>query len=138
MRDEKGQMIIASGCSFTSPLDTALAKAISVREAVSWLKNSPFRNIIFETDSLYVYEVLNSQQSAFVPNRLIIDNITISYEINHFLKRKTRGKTSYGALKAYMSRACVRVEWKFLEQIMHAMGFPEKWIRWVMMCTTSV
>ena len=85
-----------------------------------------------------LHRVIYESQSAFVPNRLITDNIMISYEMNHFLIRKTRGKTGYAALKAYMSKAYDRVEWKFLEQIMHAMGFPEKWIRWVMMCTTSV
>ena len=52
---------MASGCSFISPLDTALAEVISIHEALSWLKNSPFHNTILETDSLFVYEALSAQ-----------------------------------------------------------------------------
>ena len=62
----------------------------------------------------------------------------ISYELTHRLKRKTRGKVGYAALKADMSKAYDRVEWQFLEQVMHALGFPKKLIQWTMMCITSV
>ena len=36
--------------------------------------------------------IISEAQSAFVPRRLIIDNIMIAFEINHFLKRKMQGK----------------------------------------------
>ena len=32
------KMIIACGCSFVGPMDASLAEAVSVREALSWLK----------------------------------------------------------------------------------------------------
>lgn len=45
--------------------------------------------------------VVSDTQSAFIPGRLISDNVMISYEIieiMHFLKRKRVGKDEYMAL----------------------------------------
>ena len=64
VQDEKGQMIVASGRSFARPLDGALAEAISVREALSWLKSSPFGQIIVEIDSMQVSQTISDSQSA--------------------------------------------------------------------------
>lgn len=49
--------------------------------------------------------VISSNQSAFVPGRLISDNILIAYELTHFLKNKKRGTESYAAVKLDMSKA---------------------------------
>ena len=37
-----------------------------------------------------------------------------------------------------MSKAYDHVEWDFLEQIMHRMGFGQQWINLIMNCVTSV
>lgn len=54
--------------------------------------------------------IIAENQSAFVPGRMIIDNIMLAFETQHFLKRKTQGKEGYVALKIDMSKAYDRME----------------------------
>lgn len=73
-------------------------------------------------------KVVSESQSAFIPGRLISDNIMVSYEIMHYLKKKKIEKDGYMALKLDMSKAYDRVEWDSLKAIMRKMGFSEWWV----------
>ncbi|XP_019186577.1 PREDICTED: uncharacterized protein LOC109181280 [Ipomoea nil] len=81
--------------------------------------------------------LISDNQSAFVPGRLIMDNIMVAYEMQHFLKRKTQGREGFGALKLDMSKAYDRVEWPLLKSILLKMGFNRRWVDMIMYCVSS-
>ena len=82
--------------------------------------------------------IISESQSAFVPGRLISDNILIAFETLHHMKNMKGNKQGYMALKLDMSKAYDRVEWAFLERIMLKMGFSESWVSMIMECVRTV
>ncbi|XP_075504621.1 uncharacterized protein LOC142542059 [Primulina tabacum] len=83
-------------------------------------------------------KVINQNQSAFVPGRLITDNVIIGYECIHWIHNNKRNKTGFGALKLDMSKTYDRVEWKFLEAMMTKLGFASSFVALIMRCISSV
>ncbi|KAL0458285.1 UNVERIFIED_CONTAM: LOB domain-containing protein 29 [Sesamum latifolium] len=86
--------------------------------------------------------IISPAQSAFVPGRLIIDNILLAFEVNHFLNTKTIGKKGFMAMKLDVSKAYNKaydkVEWVFLEQVLSKLGFSRPFIHLVMLFVSSV
>lgn len=82
--------------------------------------------------------VIDQTQSAFVPGRLISDNILIGFECMHWLRNLKKRKNGFCALKLDMSKAYDRVEWSFLKGILIAMNFPESLIQLIMKCVRTV
>lgn len=76
--------------------------------------------------------VILKNQSVFLANRLIIDNVLVGYELIHSLKQKRNGKIGYATMKLDMSRAFDLVEWSFLEKVMLQMGFCSAWVNLIM------
>ncbi|KAL6201844.1 hypothetical protein ACLB2K_025556 [Fragaria x ananassa] len=82
--------------------------------------------------------LISINQNAFVPGRLIQDNILVAHEAYHYLKLKRTGGNHEFGLKLDMNKAYDRVEWDFLEATLHRFGFHRRWIRLVMSCVRSV
>ena len=68
-------------------------------------------------------DIISPSQSAFVPGRMITDNVLLAYEITHHLNSRRRGSEGLAAIKLDMSKAYDRVEWPFLEKMMRKLGF---------------
>ncbi|CAJ2628079.1 unnamed protein product [Trifolium pratense] len=81
---------------------------------------------------------ISNNQSAFVPDRSILDNAMVAIEVVHYMKTKTKGKIGDVALKLDISKAYDRIEWDYLRGVMQKMGFCTQWIKWIMMCVESV
>ncbi|KAL0429893.1 UNVERIFIED_CONTAM: putative mitochondrial protein [Sesamum radiatum] len=82
--------------------------------------------------------IIAPTQSAFIPGRLISDNILIAFEINHFLKNKTWGNTGHMAIKLDISKAYDKVEWSFLRQVLLKLGFHSLFVDLVLLCVSFV
>ncbi|CAM8968303.1 unnamed protein product [Rhodiola kirilowii] len=82
--------------------------------------------------------IISHSQSAFIGGRVITDNILVAHEVLHFIKGASKQKTGFMSMKLDMSKAYDRIEWKFLEKIMLAMGFATDWVKRIMRCVSSV
>ncbi|KAL9426467.1 hypothetical protein AB3S75_033282 [Citrus x aurantiifolia] len=76
-------------------------------------------------------KIISPMQSAFIPNRLITDNITVGYECLHKIRHCKGRKNGLVALKLDVSKAYDRLEWEFLEQTMKSLGVirPQRGLR---------
>ena len=83
---------------------------------------------------LVLGSIISESQSAFIPGRSITDNVMISAEVMHYLKRKRQGREGAAALKIDMSKAYDRIEWNFLKTTMQQLGFSANWVNLIMNC----
>jgi len=76
--------------------------------------------------------IIALEQSAFINDRVIMDNVLIAQEILHLIGNKSEGKKLM-AIKIDMERAC-DMRWDFLKATMGRFGFADKFIEMVMGC----
>ncbi|XP_042950052.1 secreted RxLR effector protein 78-like [Carya illinoinensis] len=83
-------------------------------------------------------KVISWNQSAFIPKRLITNNIMVAYEVLHTMQTKQKGREGSMAIKLNMSKAYDKVEWDFLEAVLLRLGFGQRWTELLMKCIKSI
>lgn len=83
-----------------------------------------------------IRSIIVPSQSSFVEGRSIIDNILFSHEL--FKRYSIKGLSPRCVLKVDLRKSYDSVEWFFLKGMLAKLGFPTKFISWVMECISSV
>ncbi|XP_019166974.1 PREDICTED: uncharacterized protein LOC109162747 [Ipomoea nil] len=99
-------------------------------ETVADLRSIALSNVIYRVIAKMIANrmktlmggLISESQSAFIPGRLITDNILVAAEVGHYLNRKQCGVVGWSALKLDMSKAYDRMEWNFLERMLTEAG----------------
>lgn len=87
---------------------------------------------------LVLPHIISDTQSAFIPQRLITDNIIVAYELFHSLKRQTWGHNGFLTLKTDMIKAYDRIEWPYLKLILLKLGCASEWVERIMIVVSSI
>ena len=76
-------------------------------------------------------------QSAFIPDRWIVENQLIVQELLHSFKRR-KFKDGFIAVEVDLQKAYDRVNWTFLKEVLIKFGLHEIFINWIMQCVSTM
>lgn len=76
-------------------------------------------------------------QSAFVKGRGASQKVILAKKVIHSFRKKV-GRKGWAMLKIEFNKAFDILEWNFVSEVLHKLGFLEKFIRWIEICFTSV
>ncbi|GJZ26652.1 RNA-directed DNA polymerase, eukaryota, reverse transcriptase zinc-binding domain protein [Tanacetum coccineum] len=80
-------------------------------------------------------QIVDDNQSAFVPGRAITDNILLTQELLKGYNCINGPKRV--SFKIDIQKAYDIVNWNFIEDMLQNFGFPYKIIKWIMICITT-
>ncbi|GKA67445.1 RNA-directed DNA polymerase, eukaryota [Tanacetum coccineum] len=84
--------------------------------------------------SMVISDLINEVQTAFVPNRQILDGPFIPNELISWCKHK---KINAMIFKIDFEKAFDSVRWDYLDDILKSFGFGDKWRSWIAGCLNS-
>ena len=78
--------------------------------------------------------IIGPNQSSFIAGRQILDGALITGELIESCKRRN---IATSILKLDFQKAFDSVSWSFLKWTLIQMGFPDRWISWILSCVSS-
>lgn len=82
-------------------------------------------------------QLISQEQSAFLPQRRVTDNIILAQELMQFvLKSKTKKKQPF-IMKIDMEKVFDSLEWSFIRTVLFFFNFPSYFITLIMECISS-
>lgn len=76
----------------------------------------------------------SEEQGGFVPGRETYEGALVAHEVLHSIASQN---ISTIIIKMDMMKACDRVDWSFLMQVLRKFGFHTKWCKWVLSCLSG-
>ncbi|XP_048502732.1 uncharacterized protein LOC125498547 [Beta vulgaris subsp. vulgaris] len=129
--------------TFDSDHDFALLDPIiSVADnnfSTSTVLEDEIKNDVFDSSpdkSPVLGQIIHPLQGAFVPDRLIQDNILIAHEVFQAFRSKS-GPNGWIVIKLDMEKAYDRLEWSYIFTTLDKLGFSPIWIGWIEECISS-
>lgn len=77
----------------------------------------------------HISSLISWNQGAFVPGRQALDNIVIAQDIVSRMKRNKHGRYGWVVVKLDLFKAYDKVNWGFLNLVLEAFKFPNKWVK---------
>lgn len=81
-------------------------------------------------------KMVSSSQCAFIPGRQAAENIIITNEIVHTMRKK-KGRKGLMAVKIDLEKAYDRVSWPFLRRVLESVGFCPDMVELIMFTVTT-
>ncbi|XP_021765919.1 uncharacterized protein LOC110730423 [Chenopodium quinoa] len=81
-------------------------------------------------------KVIDDAQAGFIPGKHIGDNILLATELIKVYDHKFISPRCM--VKVDLKKAYDSVEWGFLITVMQELGFPQRFITWILTCLTSI
>lgn len=78
---------------------------------------------------------VSHSQSAFIPGRLLSENVLLATEIVHGYNSNVVEPS--GMLKVYFRKAFDSIRWDFVIAALKAINIPEKFVNWISTCISS-
>ncbi|GKV28813.1 hypothetical protein SLEP1_g37812 [Rubroshorea leprosula] len=107
-------------------------KAISRFWATGFLLKEFNKMNIILIPKPFLSQIISPEQSAFVPGKMIQDNLVVAHEAFHGFAHRCYSQDAYMALKLDIHKAYDTADWLFLEPVLRAMGFHDWWVARVM------
>uniref|UniRef100_J3N0S4 CCHC-type domain-containing protein n=1 Tax=Oryza brachyantha TaxID=4533 RepID=J3N0S4_ORYBR len=90
--------------------------------------------VITNRISLIASEIISHTQTAFIPERFILEGGIVLHEVLHELKTKNLSGVIF---KIDFEKAYDKVSWEFLFEVLKRKGFSDNWIGWIKSCVTG-